>query len=131
DCSHLTVLVAGGTPAVPGKGLSGMPQWFLKEKKSVSGKRCAIVTRGLFTAAATLGLVVVSSISSPCAQAQSSSSISRPRMLIGEHDPLTGFNVLRSRYVAGARPSEAIDGWALTYLLTRDENFAKKAVEEM
>jgi len=52
-------------------------------------------------------------------------------MLIGEHDPLTGFNVLRSRYVAGARPSEAIDGWALTYLLTRDENFAKKAVEEM
>jgi hypothetical protein len=45
--------------------------------------------------------------------------------------PLLVFNVLRSRYVAGARPSEAIDGWALTYLLTRDENFAKKAVEEM
>jgi heparin/heparan-sulfate lyase len=52
-------------------------------------------------------------------------------MLIGEHDPLTGFNVLRARYVAGARPSDAIDGWALTYLLTRDESFAKKAIEEM
>ena len=64
-------------------------------------------------------------------QAQPGSRIVRPRMLIGEHDPLTGFNVLRARYAAGARPSESIDGWALTYLLTRDESFAKKAVEEM
>ncbi|HEV2096062.1 MAG TPA: hypothetical protein VGQ82_06125, partial [Chthoniobacterales bacterium] len=79
----------------------------------------------------TLGLVIVASIGSPCAYAQSSSSIARPRMLIGEHDPLTGFNVLRARYAAGARPSDGIDGWALTYLLTRDESFARRAVEEM
>jgi hypothetical protein len=52
-------------------------------------------------------------------------------MLIGEHDPLTGFAVLRARYAGGARPSEAIDGWALTYLLTNDESYAKKAVAEM
>jgi hypothetical protein len=52
-------------------------------------------------------------------------------MLIGEHDPLTGFSVLRERYSAGARPSEAIDGLALTYLLTRDELFARRAVDEM
>ena len=55
----------------------------------------------------------------------------RPRMLIGENDPLTGFNVLRARYAAGARPSDGIDGWALSYLLTRDESFARRAVEEM
>jgi len=52
-------------------------------------------------------------------------------MLIGEHDPLTGFAVLRARYSAGARPPDAIDGWALTYLLTNDEAYAKKAVEEI
>jgi len=52
-------------------------------------------------------------------------------MLIGEHDPLTGLSVLRARWAAGARPSDAIDGWALSYLLTRDESFAQKAVEEM
>jgi hypothetical protein len=52
-------------------------------------------------------------------------------MLIGEHDPLTGFGVLRARYASGARASDGIDGWALTYLLTQDESFARRAVEEM
>ncbi len=52
-------------------------------------------------------------------------------MLIGEHDPLTGFTVLRARYAAGARPSDDIAGWALTYLLTGDESFARRAVEEL
>ena len=65
------------------------------------------------------------------ARAQSQSRIVRPRMLIGEHDPLTGFAVLRARYAAGIRPPEAIDGWALTYLLTHEESYAKKAIEEM
>ena len=55
----------------------------------------------------------------------------RPRMLIGQRDPLTGFSVLRERYAAGARPGEAIDGLALTYLLTNDESFARRAVDEM
>jgi len=54
----------------------------------------------------------------------------RPRMLIGQRDPLTGFSVLRERYAAGARPGEAIDGLALTYLLTNDESFARRAVDE-
>jgi hypothetical protein len=52
-------------------------------------------------------------------------------MLIGQRDPLTGFSVLRERYAAGARPGEAIDGLALTYLLTNDESFARRAVDEM
>src|SRR5215213_4801411 len=64
-------------------------------------------------------------------QAQPASNIVRPRMLIGERDPLTGFNTLRDRYNAGARPADGIDGWALTYLLTGDESFARRAVEQM
>src|SRR5258707_14429834 len=52
-------------------------------------------------------------------------------MLIRERDPLTGFTVVRARLAAGARPSDGIDGWALSYLLTRDESFAQKAVEEI
>jgi len=68
----------------------------------------------------------------PCqAQAQPTSKIVRPRMLIGEHDALTGFTILRARYAAGARPSDDIAGWALSYLLTGDDSFARRALEEM
>jgi hypothetical protein len=63
--------------------------------------------------------------------AQPGVSVIRPRMLIGEHDPLTGFTALRARYASGARPSDDIAGWALTYLLNGDESFAKRAVQEM
>lgn len=80
---------------------------------------------------ATMVLVLLTSIGSLGVSAQPASRAARPRMLIGEHDPLTGFNVLRARYTAGARPPDDIEGWALTYLLTRDESFARKAVEEM
>ena len=58
-------------------------------------------------------------------------AISRPRMLLSANDPLTGFKVLRARYEAGARPPDDIDGWALSYLLTGDETFAKRAVQKM
>src|SRR6185503_3515107 len=58
-------------------------------------------------------------------------SITHPRMLIGERDPLTGYKILKARYDAGARPSDDIDGWALTYLLTGDEAFAKRAVQKI
>src|SRR5262245_44310115 len=58
-------------------------------------------------------------------------SISHPRMLISESDPLTGYKILRARFDAGARPPDDIDGWALTYLLTGDETFAKRAVQKI
>jgi hypothetical protein len=64
-------------------------------------------------------------------QAQSGVRVIRPRMLIGEHDALTGFTALRARYTTGARPSDDIAGWALTYLLNGEESFAKRAVQEM
>lgn len=78
-----------------------------------------------------LGIVVAGTVSVTGARAQSAPNIIRPRMLIGEHDPLTGYKVLRARYAAGARPSDDIDGWALSYLLTGDASFAKRAVQQM
>src|SRR3954466_2267978 len=65
------------------------------------------------------------------AQSDAPSKVARPRMLVGERDPLTGIDALRARYRAGARPSDDLAGWALTYLLTGDESFARRAVEEM
>jgi hypothetical protein len=64
-------------------------------------------------------------------EAQSGRAPARPRMLLGENDPLTGFKVLRARYAAGMRPADDLAGWALTYLVTGDESFARRAVEEM
>ncbi|MFN2532596.1 MAG: heparinase II/III family protein [Pyrinomonadaceae bacterium] len=80
---------------------------------------------------AVLSLLAASLLSLPHSQAQNSSKINRPRMLIGEHDPLTGYAILRARYAAGARPPNDIDGWALTYLLNGDESFANRAVQRM
>ena len=64
-------------------------------------------------------------------QTRQASAVVRPRMLVGERDPLTGFQTLRARYDAGARPPDDLAGWALTYLLKGDESFARRAVEEM
>jgi heparin/heparan-sulfate lyase len=55
----------------------------------------------------------------------------RPRLLIGKDDPITGLTILRARYASGMRPSNDIAGQALTYLLTGDESFSKRALEEM
>lgn len=65
------------------------------------------------------------------AQSTAQTKIARPRMLIGVNDSLTGFSTLRARYDAGQRPTDDMAGWALTYLLTRDESYARRAVAEM
>src|SRR4029078_11503283 len=75
-------------------------------------------------------LLALSGVGLSKASAQTN-SITRPRMLIGEHDPLTGFNIPRARYDAGERPHDDIDGWALSYVLTGDETFAKRAIEKI
>jgi hypothetical protein len=55
----------------------------------------------------------------------------RPRLLIAERDPFSGIPALKARYAAGARPSDDGPGWALTYVLTGDESFARRALAEM
>lgn len=57
--------------------------------------------------------------------------VTHPRMLIGRNDPFTGLEILRARYAAGMRPSDDLPGWVLTYLITGDEKFAERAVDEM
>lgn len=57
--------------------------------------------------------------------------ITHPRLLIGKKDPFTGLQILRARYAAGMRPSDDLPGWALTYLITGDEKFAQRAVDEI
>jgi hypothetical protein len=67
------------------------------------------------------------------AQSRSDSQVSgrHPRLLISETDPFTGLALLRTRYASGMRPSQDMEGWALTWLLTRQESFAERALAEM
>jgi hypothetical protein len=52
----------------------------------------------------------------------------RPRLLVSERDPFSGLDALRARYAKGARPPDDMPGWALTYVLTGDESFARRAL---
>jgi heparin/heparan-sulfate lyase len=54
-----------------------------------------------------------------------------PLLLIGESDPFTGITALKSRYAAGHRPSDDMEGWALSWKLTGQEAFAERAVAKM
>jgi len=83
-----------------------------------------------FLCVSVVGVLIPGAVYTPltCAQA---APITRPRMLLGENDPLTGYKILRARYDAGARPPDDMDGWALSYLITGDEAFAKRAVQKM
>ena len=82
--------------------------------------------------AATSALVLLLTLACAArAQGGAPAKVVRPRMLVGVRDPLTGIDALRARYKAGARPSDDLAGWALSYLITGDESFARRAVEEM
>lgn len=54
-----------------------------------------------------------------------------PRLLIAESDPFTGLPLLKSRYAAGKRPPEDMEGWALSWQLTGNNTFAERAVAAM
>ncbi len=55
----------------------------------------------------------------------------RPRLLIAATDPFTGLPLLKARYAAGHRPSDDIEGWALSWQLTGQDMFADRALTEM
>jgi hypothetical protein len=67
----------------------------------------------------------------PAAPPASAGSPSHPRLLVAERDPFSGLPALRARWAAGARPSDDLPGWALSYLLSGDEGFARRAVDEL
>jgi hypothetical protein len=54
-----------------------------------------------------------------------------PRLLLSERDAFAGLPALRARWVAGERPPEDLPGLALSWLLSGDESFARRALEEM
>ncbi len=62
------------------------------------------------------------------AETPAGSAASHPRLLVAEHDAFSGLERLRARWLKGARPSDDLPGWALTYLLTGDESYAQRAL---
>jgi Heparinase II/III-like protein len=63
--------------------------------------------------------------------AQGQAPVRRPRLLIAERDPFTGLSLLQARTRSGRRPPEDMEGWALSWQLTGQEDFAERAVSEM
>ncbi len=55
----------------------------------------------------------------------------RPRLLLAERDPFSGLPALRARWAAGERPSEDLPGLALSWLLSGDETYARRALDEL
>jgi hypothetical protein len=55
----------------------------------------------------------------------------RPRLLISSTDPFTGLALLKTRFANGMRPSEDMEGWALSWQLTRRNSFAEQALAAM
>jgi hypothetical protein len=56
---------------------------------------------------------------------------SGPSMLLAAHDPFCGLDILRMRYAAGRRPSDDMAGNALSWLVTGQDAFAQKSLDEM
>jgi hypothetical protein len=52
-------------------------------------------------------------------------------MLLAVSDPFTSLPALKAKYADGERPSDDLAGWALSWLLTGDEAFARRAADEM
>jgi hypothetical protein len=63
--------------------------------------------------------------------ARAQGAIRHPRLLIAEADPYTGLHLLKSRYAAGLRPSDDMEGWALSWQVTGQDSFAERALAEM
>jgi len=63
--------------------------------------------------------------------AQAQQKVARPRLLIAEADPFTGLALLKSRYAAGRRPSDDMEGWALSWRLTGQDVFGERALAEI
>jgi len=64
-------------------------------------------------------------------KAHSQVAAQRPRLLISKQDPFTGLDLLKARYAGGMRPSEDMEGWALSWRLTGKDAFAEQALAVM
>lgn len=57
--------------------------------------------------------------------------VRHPRLFVAERDAFAGLPALRARWAAGERPSEDLPGLALSWLLSGDESFARRALDEL
>jgi len=57
--------------------------------------------------------------------------VARPRLFLSERDPFAGLKALRARWAAGERPPTDLAGLALSWLLSGDESFARRAVDAL
>jgi hypothetical protein len=55
----------------------------------------------------------------------------RVHLFVAERDPFAGLPALRARWAAGERPAEDLPGLALSWLLSGEESFARRALEEL
>jgi hypothetical protein len=60
-----------------------------------------------------------------------SAAVERPRLLVSEHDAFSGLPALRARWAAGERPFADLPGLALCWLLSGDEAYAERALDEL
>lgn len=82
--------------------------------------RCLLAALALAGAATAMG-----------AAGDAPTPVTRPRLLVSEHDPWSGLPALRARWAAGERASEDLPGLALSYLLSGDESYARRALEDL
>jgi hypothetical protein len=74
-----------------------------------------------------LGILLLSASATVAAAAP----VARPRLFVAERDPFAGLPALRARWAAGERPAPDLPGLALSWLLSGDESYARRAVEEL
>jgi Heparinase II/III-like protein len=55
----------------------------------------------------------------------------RAHLFVAERDPFAGLPALRARWAAGERPPEDLPGLALSWLLSGDDSFARRTLEEL
>jgi hypothetical protein len=58
-------------------------------------------------------------------------AVVRPRLLVAEQDAFAGLPALRARWAAGERPTTDLAGLALSWLLSGDDAFARRALAEL
>lgn len=62
---------------------------------------------------------------------QSPNVQTRPSLLLLPNDAFSGLEVLRARYKSGVRPSDEPAGWALTWQLTKEDAYARRAINAL
>jgi heparin/heparan-sulfate lyase len=77
-----------------------------------------------------LSCVLATALGAPGATADAA-PVEHPRLLVAERDAFSGLPRLRERWAAGERPAPDLPGLALSWLLSKDESFAKRAIEEL